>query len=802
MAISPIPLAPKHGGNVTPPSDAWLLTNNKEWLLTNGSAWELVGTVSLNVAEPSYSTPVDNPALPSWVDNWQTSFQGSTGGSAPMIGRITSQAGRNNAVAIAGDAVDSGTSVNFFGMNGSGSKNTTGTILERTGNFIAAALPNSLPANSAYVTWLSNSNGTGNPVIVNKTEAWWIQGSSTATTSCFTGDTVSVFGQNLSNSGQCAIYIDTVGYQTATSVNPYRVQFTLPSLSAGSYDVWLHNGHGGKYGWSKCPIQLVATSAASYGIDYGSHSVNMPAPTGTDDLANFNTAKGTINGTGGSGTINFQAGTYKFSGPINLFSNANKAIWIKGAGSGSTTIVPTAGFTPDGNNWFMTGSDRCKISDLTMDVSGGLSTCTKVISMNGYFANFILNAPLNIISLYFNGPGLLSSCTVTGTGFISQSVTSSMLIDSSRFNAMYETECPLRFTGTSNVSISGCDVYDETPGAALGNHTGVGRLALFTPVGNIHNTYVGGSTSHALVPYGGKAEQILYDNGSAGSKNHNIASATNTGGVTVITLASDAAYDYTLYPLFITGGKGTGQYGLITSVSGRAMTLDRQLNLLPDSSSQCDVSDQCIRCAAYGNTQSGNLAAVQAATGSATGVNIYGGSDCFYDGNTVSNLDTIAEIFAPQVGGGPAMAPAMFNLVQNNTGTGICTQAIYAQTCLLGSAPESQIGVGNMFRNVTGTAVNPIAGTAVGNDRCASIMHGSGHATAGCECLIIDTCTFSGFDKGIGTINASVGNTDTLTVITNDSSFALGTGTFAGSKAKIGELSYSDNGTSYTGYAS
>ena len=36
-----------------------------------------------------------------------------------------------------------------------------------------------------------------------------------------------------------------------TAVNPYKVDFTVPAdLQNGNYEVWMHNGHGGHYGWS------------------------------------------------------------------------------------------------------------------------------------------------------------------------------------------------------------------------------------------------------------------------------------------------------------------------------------------------------------------------------------------------------------------------------------------------------------------------------------------------------------------------------------------------------------------------
>ncbi len=145
----------------------------------------------------------------------------------------------------------------------------------------AITLPPGLPAWSTYFLWPKNSLGYGSPVAVNRTEAWWI-GSDQATQ----GDTVSVYGRNLShNNGATTswVYIQPAGasgqWATVTSVNPYRVQFTVPNtLSNGTYQVWIHNGHGGSYGWSG-PLTLTVT--APYVWDSGSDSTfnpNSPPP--------------------------------------------------------------------------------------------------------------------------------------------------------------------------------------------------------------------------------------------------------------------------------------------------------------------------------------------------------------------------------------------------------------------------------------------------------------------------------------------------------------------------------------------
>ena len=102
---------------------------------------------------------------------------------------------------------------------------------------------------------------------INKTDAMWI-GPNQASP----GETVSVYGQNLTYSAsdpRSWVYLTQAGSGTGqwlsvTSANPYQVNFVLPeNLAGGTYQVWVHNGHGGDYGWSS-PMTLTVASPYLY----------------------------------------------------------------------------------------------------------------------------------------------------------------------------------------------------------------------------------------------------------------------------------------------------------------------------------------------------------------------------------------------------------------------------------------------------------------------------------------------------------------------------------------------------------
>ena len=106
------------------------------------------------------------------------------------------------------------------------------------------------------------------------------------------GTTISVYGRNLAKSNGTSasfIYIKpthgTGRYVTPVSVNPFKIDFKLPALAAGSYEIWIHNGHGGRFGWGgPLTLQVLAEQSPWAGQDrqifdvksYGAIGDGMP----------------------------------------------------------------------------------------------------------------------------------------------------------------------------------------------------------------------------------------------------------------------------------------------------------------------------------------------------------------------------------------------------------------------------------------------------------------------------------------------------------------------------------------------
>lgn len=203
-------------------------------------------------------------------------------------------------------------------------------------NYTSLLIPNTLHANGVYLLWLKNRNGYGIPYIINKPETWWLGFSQMAV-----GQTCYLFGCRLTNdwaNGDSNIYIkasDGSGvWATITDANPYRLAFTVPSLDNGEYEVWVHNNHGGEYGWAG-PLTLTIADPVSYDdttIDVTDAPYSAVGDGVTDDTASIQAA---INATPATGKVYFPNGTYLVTDTLDNVED----IRIEGESKAGTTIL-------------------------------------------------------------------------------------------------------------------------------------------------------------------------------------------------------------------------------------------------------------------------------------------------------------------------------------------------------------------------------------------------------------------------------------------------------------------------------
>ena len=123
------------------------------------------------------------------------------------------------------------------------------------------------------VVWAKNKSGYSEPVVLNAPEPWWCLPETAAP-----GAEISIFGRNLAQRPdfhQAFVYLARPGkagvWLNVREAGKYRLRCELPQkLEAGSYQLWLHAGNGGVYGWGG-PLSLEVSAeprAAAYVADF------------------------------------------------------------------------------------------------------------------------------------------------------------------------------------------------------------------------------------------------------------------------------------------------------------------------------------------------------------------------------------------------------------------------------------------------------------------------------------------------------------------------------------------------------
>lgn len=310
-------------------------------------------TVSLP-APTEWAAPSGTPTAPG--DAFAITCTGSSNAYSPVISEWNKMATPNESFTMSGirftsrtgSSAGSDTTVWLWADNSSGGTLRQCKIMKLDGDStLIATVPSDVPF-GMYLVWVENQNGVSTPVCLNRTESNWI-GPLGNTVPPNTALNIRVFGKNLTHghgwgtSTSTHVYLKRSGGSTfeALSVtsnsngsdpkpNPYAVEFTLPSdLPAGNHTIYVHNGHGGAYGWGNA---LTLTVATPWARDSYQTSLN---PSGGNDTAAIQAALTTVGARANGGTVHLNSGTF-IVGPANLTIPAK--VRLQGAGKSSTTM--------------------------------------------------------------------------------------------------------------------------------------------------------------------------------------------------------------------------------------------------------------------------------------------------------------------------------------------------------------------------------------------------------------------------------------------------------------------------------
>ncbi len=291
-----------------------------EWAAPTGAPTAPGNPFPLALAAPSKAIDPSAPVISGWNDTAKPNESFSLSGIRFTM-RASADAGSDTTVWLWADTPDGGVL-------------TQAAIWKVSESSLTAVVPNYIPFGT-YLVWVENRAGASAPICLNRATPTWLGplGKTVAP-----GGIKRIFGKNLSTGHSTTT--SYVYFQPAaggaltpvpvTSVEPYAVEFVVPaSTSTGDYKVYLHNGHGGRYGWGT-PLDLtVATPWVR-----GSAEIAVP-PSGGDDTAALQHAIDTQHDLTTGGTVSLAPGTYMLSRQLNILSNVR----LVGASKDTTTIA-------------------------------------------------------------------------------------------------------------------------------------------------------------------------------------------------------------------------------------------------------------------------------------------------------------------------------------------------------------------------------------------------------------------------------------------------------------------------------
>ncbi len=685
------------------------------------------GIPNLPVGNNGYTHPEDNPTPPGDVFNPPVTTSAPAAG-APAITAFTPQAGSDNTVLMQGGAFttyvgnDTGMDTRLWSTDTNGLVYQP-QILLVTNQALAVLMSPPSGNYGMYLTWVGNSNGVSYPVRVNGSDAWWI-----GPDHAVAGSSVSVYGRNLSyQNGTTSswVYIRPWGSNSNTvstpctvlQVNPYKVTFTVPgNLSAGAYEVWIHNGHGGQYGWSG-PLEFIVDATAAYQWNGTVHNVKSYGAYGDGVHIDSLAIQSAINACSPGDIVYLPAGTYMITNRLNLWNG----VAIEGAGAAKTTIATYSSSYDDvamlNSHWVSTNL----VSSLTL--SNGYAGATlewgMYVADYGDFpgvpygiiissCNFATAQNVNNLAISIVGVQdvWVTNCTFTMSGDGVDLGCEQAFVNNNTFYGNADTNAPTGFGCTGGKE---CD-YSDNIAASLSRTNNQTVARFFTSGSNgsvVRNVYVGDNICSSCGPLPtdpvqNAGEMILWED-----ENVHFTGAPSAVGATTLTYTnvSWTSNEFVSAILYVDNGPGRGAWRTIVANTTNTLTVDHAWDVWPTTYSHTVLTYGGAHTVTYQNYLDG-LPNYHTSTTACSGVQPGTSFDTVVANNTITEaigaLNFGSNLEPTNQQDREAVGTQCNNLIINN----VVSNCVYGISCgasiwATGSGPTNfgPIVLNNVFRD-------------------------------------------------------------------------------------------------------
>ncbi|WP_051660895.1 glycosyl hydrolase family 28-related protein [Bosea sp. 117] len=652
--------------------------------------------------------PDPEPALPPAADPFDPPRL-ATAPNAPAVADSLATAGPDETVTLAGGGFAAG-NIRFAVFSQTAASPASFDVVDALGADAVSAsftLPRRLTW-STYLVWPEQDGRRGRPFAVNRTEAWWVGPDVAAA-----GATVSVFGRNLATGNgtqQSFVYIKPTGqagqWLEPLSVDPYKVDVRVPSLQPGSYEIWVHNGHGGRFGWSGplvLTVRAAPTDASARTFDVRSFGARGDGS--TDDGAAI--AKAIAAAAAQSpATLYFPAGTYVVDRVLDIPSGVR---WL-GEGRDQSRLTLRIPLSKLRATAFLGGGGAdVTFERITIDADGRIDDAAgNMLMLNGRDIAFRqarltswggMTLQAGVTRLSFD------DVEVTGKGsFVGSSA--QVFFRNNIFRMTDDGESAVASWGGNGLAFIGNQLFNADETRPDGN--GIGRLFVSQGhFGSTRNLYFADNQTHNAAPRDcrfvdcNKGEQIIFEYGAVRLKPR--ASAVGPDSVTFATLTEDETRP--LWHVVVAAGRGAGQARRVVAVEGNTLRLERAWTVQPDTATSLFfITPIAERAVVYRNRFQGRATYAEHDSNS-TGTLVWGNCrDIVVADNDIANMRHGIMVAATSGTAEDSVSAPYFVLV---TGNRIVdgNNGLYAGlTFGYDTVPPILGGIGNAFR------ANTIAG--------------------------------------------------------------------------------------------